>query len=294
MKHLLVAAVAAFAGLAWAKTSTPEGWTDDFEGALKQAKAENRHVLVDFSGSDWCGWCKRLDREVFAKPEFLAGATNKFVLVMIDSPSDKSLLSEKAKAQNPELVKKFDIHGFPTVLILNADGKKVAQTGYAAGGPVPYLAKLEDLVSPDMEKYIKPIEDVLNEHDEAFGNEMKGIRGKVAAKFPELDNPNPSADGKEMQKKAKKAQRYAEKVMFEEIAAKYIPLYEKSFADAKAMEVPEHMKAKKDALIAEQSARFEQLKKATEGYKVRKAERKAKKAEKKAKKESEDSDDAED
>ena len=276
MRHLLVAAVAAFAALAWAKTSTPEGWTDDFEGALSQAKAEKKHVLVDFSGSDWCGWCKRLDKEVFATPEFLEGAKDKFVLVMIDSPSDKSLLSEKAKTQNPELVSRFGIRGFPTVLVLDADGNKVAQLGYAAGGPEPYLAKLGDLISPDVKKYIKPIEKVLNEHDAAFGDEMKGIREKVLAKFPELANPDPKADSAKLQKKAS---RYAEKVMFEEIASKYIPLYEKAFAEARAMEVPEHMKAKKDALISEQSARFEQLKKAAEDYEVRKAERKARKAE---------------
>ena len=293
MRKLLVAAVAACAGLAWAKTSTPKGWTDDFEGALKQAKAEQKHVLVDFSGSDWCGWCKRLDSEVFAQPEFLAGATNKFVLVMIDSPSDKSLLSEKAKAQNPELVKKFGIRGFPTVLLLDADGNKVAQLGYAAGGPVPYLAKLEDFISPDVEKYIRPIETVLNEHDAAFLNEMKSIREKIKAKFPELTKTD--LDEAARRKLTKRISRYGEKVMFEEIAAKYIPLYEKAFAEAKAMEVPEHMKAKKEALIGEQSARFEQLKKSAADYQVRKAARKARKDAKKAVNEkADDKDDPED
>ena len=129
-KILLAAAVAAIAGTVSAATSTPAGWTDDFEAAKKQAAAENKLLLVDFSGSDWCGWCKKLDEEVFAKPEFLEGAKKDFVLVMVDSPSDKKLLSEKAAEQNPKLVEKYEVHGFPTVLIMDADGVVLDKTGY--------------------------------------------------------------------------------------------------------------------------------------------------------------------
>ena len=144
-KITLAAAVAAIAGITSAATSTPAGWTDDFEAAKKQAAAENKLLLVDFSGSDWCGWCKKLDREVFAKPEFLEGAKKDFVLVMVDSPSDKSLLSEKAAAQNPKLVEKYDVHGFPTVLIMDADGTVLENTGYRDGGPEKYLEHLAEI-----------------------------------------------------------------------------------------------------------------------------------------------------
>jgi len=144
-KITLAAAVAVIAGVVSAATSTPAGWTDDFDAAKKQAAAENKLLLVDFSGSDWCGWCKKLDKEVFAKPEFLEGAKKDFVLVMVDSPSDKSLLSEKAAAQNPKLVKKYDVHGYPTVLVMDADGTVLEKTGYRDGGPKKYLEHLAEI-----------------------------------------------------------------------------------------------------------------------------------------------------
>lgn len=124
-------------------TSTPEGWTDDLEAAIQQARTERKLVLVDFSGSDWCGWCKRLDREVFNTKEFLSGAKDKYVLVMIDSPRNKTLLSNKAKKRNPALIRKFGISGFPTVLILDGEGKTLFRTGYQRGGPREYLKMLD-------------------------------------------------------------------------------------------------------------------------------------------------------
>ena len=145
LNTLLAAAVAVIAGVTSAATSTPAGWTDDFEAAKKQAAAEKKLLLVDFSGSDWCGWCKKLDKEVFAKPEFLEGAKKDFVLVMVDSPSDKKLLSEKAAEQNPKLVEKYDVHGFPTVLIMDADGTVLDETGYRDGGPKKYLEHLAEI-----------------------------------------------------------------------------------------------------------------------------------------------------
>ena len=143
-KGLFAIAAVICAGVASA-TSTPAGWTDDFEAAKKQAAAEGKLLLVDFSGSDWCGWCKKLDREVFAKPEFLKGVKKDFVLVMIDSPNDKSLLSAKAAKQNPELQRQYKISGYPTVLILDAEGEVLEQTGYREGGPKKYVKYLLDV-----------------------------------------------------------------------------------------------------------------------------------------------------
>ena len=143
--RFFAAAIAAACAGAAAATSTPAGWTDDFEAAKAQAAKEGKLLLVDFSGSDWCGWCKKLDREVFAKPEFLEGAKKDFVLVMVDSPNDKSLLSEKAAKQNPELLKKYSVGGFPTVMVMDADGNVLETTGYRDGGPVPYLEHLAEI-----------------------------------------------------------------------------------------------------------------------------------------------------
>ena len=142
MKHLLSAA-AAVSVCALFATSTPAGWTDDFDAAKAQAKSEGKLLLVDFSGSDWCGWCQKLDKEVFATPEFLAGVKNDYVLVLVDSPRDKSLLSEKAKEQNPKLARKYKVSGYPTVLILDSEGEVLEKTGYRKGGTQPYVEYLQ-------------------------------------------------------------------------------------------------------------------------------------------------------
>ena len=143
--RLAAAAALATAFAAQAKTSTPEGWTDDFEAAKAQAAAEGKLVLIDFSGSDWCGWCKSLDKEVFSKKEFLDGVKDDFVLVMVDSPRDKSLLSEKAKEQNPKLCKEFKVRGYPTVFVTDATGAVIEKTGYRRGGPAPYVEFLKSV-----------------------------------------------------------------------------------------------------------------------------------------------------
>ena len=141
-KLVAMAALALAATGAWAM---PEGWTDDFDAAKEKAKAEGKLILADFSGSDWCGWCMKLDKEVFSKKEFVEAAQRDFVLVMIDSPSDKMKLSRKAKKQNPKLVEKYGIKGFPTVLVLDAEGNRLHKTGYREGGPGPYLEKLAEV-----------------------------------------------------------------------------------------------------------------------------------------------------
>ena len=146
MKHLVFLMVAIAACAALAKTSTPEGWTDDYDAALRWATAQKKLVLVDFSGSDWCGWCKELNNEVFDTDEFRAGAKDKYILLMIDTPRDQSLLSETAKKQNPELVEKYRVEDFPTVLLLDAQGEELFRTGYEKGGPVKYLKMLEEEV----------------------------------------------------------------------------------------------------------------------------------------------------
>jgi len=124
------------------KSSTPHGFTDNLDEALAKAKAEGKLVYACFSGSDWCGWCMKLEREVLSAPEFVPAVEKDYVLVFIDSPGNKGLLSERAKKENPLLVKKYGIKGFPTALILDGDGKKVGETGYMAGGPRAYADEL--------------------------------------------------------------------------------------------------------------------------------------------------------
>lgn len=141
MKKMLVL-LALVPMMAWAKSSTPAGFTDNLDEAFAAAKASGKYVYACFSGSDWCGWCKKLDKEVFAHKEFLDGVTNDYVLVFIDSPSDQSVLSEHAKKENKKLTEKYKIEGFPTALIFSSDGEKITQTGYQKGGPAPYVKYL--------------------------------------------------------------------------------------------------------------------------------------------------------
>ena len=207
VKWLFTATVSICAGLASA-TSTPDGWTDDFDAAKKQAAAEGKLLLVDFSGSDWCGWCKKLDQEVFAKPEFIKKAKKDFVLVMIDSPRDKSLLSEKAAKQNPELKSKYKISGFPTVLIMDADGEVIEKTGYRDGGAKAYVKYLADL-----KKYALAVVKLKRE----IADMPKGAPARLA----KIDSMFASADTDVLRKNAQFIEELLENDSNDKYAAKY-------------------------------------------------------------------------
>ena len=147
-----------------AVTSTPTGFIDNLEEGFAQAKRENKLVFVCFSGSDWCGWCKKLEHEVFADPEFLPLMTNKFELVFIDLPQDRSVLSTWARTHNEDVVREYKIRGFPTCLIMAADGTLLERTGYQYGGGKKYAEYVDYLVTnrADLEKYIYPLQRELN------------------------------------------------------------------------------------------------------------------------------------
>lgn len=120
-------------------------WLDNFEAAKAEAAKRGVPILADFSGSDWCGWCKKLDREVFSTAELAAYAKENLVLFVADFPSKKKL-AEATVAQNKELQKEYKIQGFPTVLLLDAKGKVIARTGYKPGGASVYIEHLNDLL----------------------------------------------------------------------------------------------------------------------------------------------------
>ena len=146
MNHLFraIASALSLLILSAATVSAAGGWDDDYEKALARAKTEKKLVLLDFTGSDWCGWCIKLDKEVFSKSEFKTYAKENLVLVEVDFPQGKRQTA-KLKAQNEKLQKEFGIQGYPTLIVLNSEGKKVAQLGYEAGGPTPFVAKLKEL-----------------------------------------------------------------------------------------------------------------------------------------------------
>lgn len=146
MKRALIctslAAIVAIVSMGFRKTN--EGWTTDCNAALAQAKAEHKMALLDFTGSDWCPWCMRLDREVFAQPEFKQFAAGHLVLVDLDFPR---LTPQPADLQrrNEQLREKYGVRAFPTVIVLDGDGRKIGELGYEPGGPGVFLADLAKL-----------------------------------------------------------------------------------------------------------------------------------------------------
>lgn len=122
------------------------GWLTDFEAAKKTAAEKKLPILADFSGSDWCGWCIKLDSEVFSKKEFKEFARDNLVLFMADFPRAKKQ-DDKIKQQNAGLMKTYEVQGFPTVLLLDGQGKVFARTGYERGGAAAYVEHLKKLIS---------------------------------------------------------------------------------------------------------------------------------------------------
>jgi thiol:disulfide interchange protein len=100
--------------------SAPEGWTADLDKALETAKKENKAVLVEFTGSDWCPPCIMMKKNVFSKKEFVEAASKNFILVHLDFPNGDPELKKK----NQPLAEKYQIEGFPTVVLLNSQGKE--------------------------------------------------------------------------------------------------------------------------------------------------------------------------
>ena len=119
-------------------------WQTDVPKAQAQAKTEKKLVMLDFTGSDWCGWCIKLNKEVFNTQEFIDYAAKNIVPVEIDFPNKKKQSAELKKA-NDALQKKYGIRGYPTIVVLNGDGKKVGELGYMKGGPKAFIAELEKL-----------------------------------------------------------------------------------------------------------------------------------------------------
>ena len=119
-------------------------WTDDYAAALAQAKKDGKMLMLDFTGSDWCGYCIKLHNQVFSKPEFATWANAKFILVELDFPAKKKL-DDKVKQQNAALNKKYAIKGYPTIIVLDSDEKELTRAvGYGGDKPEAWMKKIDD------------------------------------------------------------------------------------------------------------------------------------------------------
>jgi protein disulfide-isomerase len=145
MKKILIAMLAAT--VLWRVNAAETTWLTDLPQAQAQAKTENKIVLMDFTGSDWCGWCIKFKKEVFDTQEFQDYAAKNVVLVELDYPRKKEQSAELKKA-NAALKDKYGISGYPTLIVLDKNGKEIGkQVGYEEGGPKAFIAKLEKFKS---------------------------------------------------------------------------------------------------------------------------------------------------
>jgi thioredoxin-related protein len=135
--------------LAWccsgALYAAEANWLTDFSAAKAKAKAEGKLLLMDFTGSDWCPPCMAIKKNVFNTEEFAKFAKDNLVLVEVDFPRRKKLPAELAAA-NEKLSDQFNIEAFPTIIVLNAEGKEIRRTqGYQGESANDYIAGLKKL-----------------------------------------------------------------------------------------------------------------------------------------------------
>ncbi len=139
-----------------APAAAGEGWIAEWDVAAKAAKAAGKDLLVDFTGTDWCGWCIKLDEEVFAHDTFKTAIVADYVLCALDFPrGDEAKAKVPNAARNEELREKFGVNGFPSILLMTADGELYARTGYEAGGPEAYLKHLAELRASGRPKLVE-------------------------------------------------------------------------------------------------------------------------------------------
>ncbi len=121
-------------------------WITDPNDALQKSAATRRPLLINFTGSDWCVWCHRVRDEIFVQKHFLSYAADNLILLEVDSPRQKKLPAELEK-QNNALKEKYAVEGYPTLLLLDADGKELGRLGYMQGGPKTFVRELKRLIA---------------------------------------------------------------------------------------------------------------------------------------------------
>jgi len=152
-KTLAMTCVALVTASAFAKRPDTEGarigvWTQDYDAAAALATSNNLPLLINFTGSDWCGWCKLMDRKVFSTDEWKKWASKNIVLAFIDFPQNDSLVPKKYVARNRKLAESYGVRGYPTYVVVNpADGKTLGTLGASRSAtPAGFISDLENLL----------------------------------------------------------------------------------------------------------------------------------------------------
>ena len=143
MKNLIVPIAVALTLSTASCARADQAWTSDYQKAQQEAKASHKLVLLDFTGSDWCGFCIQFDRAILSKPQFKDYASKNLVLVEVDFPRRKAQ-SIETKRQNQQLAQRYQIEGFPTLVVLNGEGQTVWRyDGMYMGDVAAFLAELD-------------------------------------------------------------------------------------------------------------------------------------------------------
>ena len=123
-------------------------WSTDYAKAVEQARTENKPILLDFTGSDWCGWCMKMKKEALDTPQFATYAQKNLVLVTLDFPHSTPQTPD-VKQQNEKLNTRYRAEGFPTFVLVDKTGRELGrQTGYLPGGAAAFIAKLNTFYVP--------------------------------------------------------------------------------------------------------------------------------------------------
>jgi thioredoxin-related protein len=147
-RFILFAVAACFLFHAPAGSAAASGWLDDYHKAQEEAKASHKLLLLNFTGSDWCGWCVRLYQDVLSQADFKDYANKNLVLLELDFPrpggSRAQAQTAELQKQNLELARQYNVYGFPTLIVLDGNGQKLWRfEGYLPGADlIAQLGKL--------------------------------------------------------------------------------------------------------------------------------------------------------
>lgn len=125
-----------------APTVSAGEWETDLQAACEKAKEAKKDVLVEFTGSDWGGFCEKLEKEVCSSPAFREGIRKKFVWVKLDFPRNAAQQNKESMAKNRQLKEHYGVKTMPRLILLDAIGRPYAETGYRRGGVEKFMKHL--------------------------------------------------------------------------------------------------------------------------------------------------------
>ena len=166
--------------------ATPGQWTMDLDAARKVATEKKLPILINFTGSDWCDFCKLMDKEVFSQETWKTYAKGSLMLVWIDFPQDKTLVPEKYVKRNADLAKFFGIESYPAYILLDDDGKN--QLGLLRASqeinPALFISRLKTVLrnrSAEVEKLMKTVPEKVAQEYTATSKKLKEMRTELKA-----------------------------------------------------------------------------------------------------------------